>query len=272
MKPAEPSSDPIAAGQPSSGHETSSDWLVQLTESNNENVILCFPYAGMGNAVFAGWRNSVLRSASIFAVQLPGRDGRLRETPIERADPIVRQVLDAVLASGFLDRRITLLGCSFGSILAFELARQLRHRGKLIDRLVAVACRPPHSLGVTESTSVDSVDDLEMVDQLQHWYGAIPPEVIDNPAMLELLLPAIRADMRVYETYPYRDEEPLACPITAIGGSDDRVVNLNDCNGWRKETTGKFVCRQFAGDHFFMKHQFAAPLKLIDRQIRASAG
>jgi surfactin synthase thioesterase subunit len=258
MKPAEPSKQ----------QGTNADWLLQLTDSQNDHVIVCFPYAGMGNAVFGGWRNSVLQSASIIAVQLPGRDGRLRETPIENADEIVEQVIAAMSASGLMDRRITLLGCSFGSILAFELARQLRGRGKQIERLIAAACRPPHSLGVTDAVSVDFVDDVEMVDKLQKWYGAIPPGVIDNPDMLKLVLPAIRADMRVYETYPYRDEEPLSCPITALGGSEDRVVNLNDSNGWRKETTGKFVCRQFAGDHFFLKHQFTAPLKLIERQIR----
>ncbi len=246
-----------------------STWLMQLSDTSRDDVIICLPYAGMGSSVFGGWRNSVLESADIYAVQLPGRDGRLREPPINHADPLVGQLADAIITSPLADRPITLLGCSFGAILAFELARRLRERGKPIQRLVAAACRPPHNLGVTESVAL--LEDKEMVHKLQHWYGAIPPEVANNPTMLELVLPAIRGDMQVYETYPYRDEEPLDCPIIAVGGSEDRIVDLNHLNAWRKETSAKFLCRQFAGDHFFMKKQFSPVLRFIDRQIRSTA-
>lgn len=96
----------------------------------------------------------------------------------------------------------------------------------------------------------------------------IPKGVAENQAVLELVLPAIRADMQVYETHVYHEAPLLTCPIVAVGGADDRIVTLNDLNGWRKETTGKFTCRQFAGDHFFMKTQPAPVLRLIGQKMR----
>ncbi|TWT65368.1 thioesterase II family protein [Allorhodopirellula solitaria] len=244
-----------------------SPWFTQLTESGQQHVVICLPYAGMGSAVFGGWSALHFDAADLFAAQLPGRDGRLKEAPIDNIEELVDQLADAVIEGPFADRPLTLLGCSFGGLIAFELARRLRAQGRDIEQLIVAACRPPNALGVTEP--VASLPDEEMVNKLRYWYGAIPKEIAENPAMLELVLPAIRADMRVYETHVYREEQPLQCPITAIGGADDRIVKLNELNGWRKETTGKFTCRQFAGDHFFMKSHPAPVLRLMQQRLRS---
>lgn len=244
----------------------SSPWFANVVDSGRDELMICIPYAGMGNAIFGGWRDAGFTAADICVAQLPGRDGRLRETPIDNATELVRQICTALIDGPWSDRPLTLLGCSFGALVAYQLARELRRSGIKIERLIAAACRPPHSLGVTEP--VASLPDEEMVFHLQHWYGAIPPEVANNPAMLELLLPAIRADMNVYETYQYTNEPPLDCPIVCVGGSEDRIVNLNGLSGWRSETSGKFTCRQFAGDHFFMKSRFAPVLRYIERQMK----
>jgi len=247
------------------GTENSSIWYNHPTNQDREKILFCLPYAGMGSAVFGGWRHAKFEAAEIVAALLPGRDGRLREDPIESAEELATQLADSIVDGPLKDRPLTLLGCSFGGLIAFELARTLRKRDLNIERLIVAACRPPHDLRVTEP--VASLPDQQMVHKLRHWYGAIPAEIADNPAMLELVLPAIRADMKVYETYEYYEEEPLSCPIISIGGSNDRIVSVADLNGWRQHTDAKFSCRQFAGDHFFMKNQAAPVLRFIDRQL-----
>ena len=237
----------------------------QITTVNTEPVVLCLPYAGTGSAIFSGWRDHPLRSAEIVVVQLPGRDSRLSEPAVNEMDTLVNQIADAVLAGELADRPLSILGCSFGAVVGFELARELDRRQKPIDHLIAAASRAPHNTRVTEP--IASLSDDEMVMRLRHWYGALPAEIAENQSMLDTLLPTIRADMQLYETYEHQEAPALPCPITAIGGADDPIVTIGDLTKWKELTSGKFASRQFAGDHFFMRSDFKAPLRLIDRKL-----
>lgn len=258
--PSDSADTAAASGKPM--HEI---WLSQLSRGTSEQAIICLPYAGTGQAIFGGWRKAEFEAADLYAAQLPARDGRIREPGIDNATELVQALADAIADSPLRDRPLTLLGCSFGGVVAFELAKELRHRSIQIRGLVVAACRAPQALDVTEP--VANLPDEEMVQKLFLWYGAIPAEIVNNEEMLKLVLPAIRADMQVYEGYNYEESEPLACPIISIGGTEDRIVNLNHLTGWQRQTTAKFTCRQFAGDHFFMKTQFKPVLRFLQRQL-----
>jgi medium-chain acyl-[acyl-carrier-protein] hydrolase len=67
-----------------------------------------------------------------------------------------------------------------------------------------------------------------------------------------MTLPVLRADLELLETYDYRIETPLPCPITAFGGTRDRTVTDLELDGWKSETSGAFARRMFEGDHFFV--------------------
>ena len=241
-------------------------WFQKVSGDHQQASLLCLPYAGTGSATFGRWRNQVSDDIDLYAAQLPGRDGRLDETPIDEMPVLVEQLTEAILSSDLVDRPVSLLGCSVGAVMAFELSRSLRRHGINIHRLFVAACRPPHSLRATEPVS--SLPDDQMVQKLVNWYNAIPADILQNEGMLELLLPTIRADMKLYETYQYQSDEPLGCPITAIGGTDDRIVSVTDLSQWRSETTEQFRHRQFAGDHFFMKSDFGPALKFVCRQLQ----
>lgn len=92
--------------------------------------------------------------------------------------------------------------------------------------------------------------NAELVAQLDARYGGIPPELRDNRALLDLVLPALRADLRVYDTFPLIGPTPLALPILALGGESDPVVSCEQILAWREPTT-TFAAHFFAGGHFF---------------------
>ena len=75
---------------------------------------------------------------------------------------------------------------------------------------------------------------------------------------MEIMLPILRADFALYETYLYSTEPPLNCPISAFGGLQDRRVNDSDLEAWRAQTSASFSLRMFPGDHFFLKHASSA--------------
>jgi medium-chain acyl-[acyl-carrier-protein] hydrolase len=91
----------------------------------------------------------------------------------------------------------------------------------------------------------------EIIEQLRR-YGGTPQAVLDNPEMMDLFLPPLRADLSVMETNQYTPDEPLSLPITAIGGSSDPTMTHEELEGWRELTRGPFEARYFAGGHFYL--------------------
>jgi len=87
--------------------------------------------------------------------------------------------------------------------------------------------------------------------------------VLDNPNLLQLILPALREDAAIYRNYVYAEEPPLDCPIRAYGGSDDPNVSRAHLQAWALETTASFAMRIFPGGHFYLqthRQEFLAAL------------
>jgi medium-chain acyl-[acyl-carrier-protein] hydrolase len=97
--------------------------------------------------------------------------------------------------------------------------------------------------------------------------GGTPAEVFDAPELLAAVLPALRADFAVCETYAHQPGPPLACPITAFGGLHDRLVARERVLAWRAHTTGAFRVRMIAGDHFFIRGEPLAVLQRIAAEL-----
>jgi medium-chain acyl-[acyl-carrier-protein] hydrolase len=93
-----------------------------------------------------------------------------------------------------------------------------------------------------------------------------PREVLEDAELRQLLLPMLRADFAVCQTYEYQPGPPLHCPVTAFGGLQDKV-GREELEGWRELTTSEFKLRMFAGDHFFINTAQASVLDLVARDI-----
>jgi pyochelin biosynthesis protein PchC len=76
--------------------------------------------------------------------------------------------------------------------------------------------------------------------------------VLDHPDLLELALPAIRADYRMVETYPRRPPQVVRTPIVGYAADGGPEVNVADVRAWAEVTTAGFEWRVFAGDHFYL--------------------
>ena len=80
-------------------------------------------------------------------------------------------------------------------------------------------------------------------------------------------LPILRADFRISETASFADEEPLTCPITALGGTNDERARRPDLEGWRRYTRGRFDVVMFPGDHFFLQRARADVLLALSQRL-----
>ena len=217
--------------------------------------LFCLPYAGGSAVAFQSWKRLAPRQIEVHPLELPGRGTRGREAPLRRLAPLVRELANTVEAS--LDRPYALFGHSLGGLVAFELARDLRARG----------CPAPEHLFVSATAApgtprtwplIHCAPDAAVKQELRV-LGGTPPELLDNDELMELVLPVLRADFSVIETYEYREEPPLAVPITVFGGRSDPVVTPASLAGWRQHSSAACRLRLFPGGHFFV-HSATADL------------
>lgn len=215
------------------------------------------PYAGGGASVFRGW-DTGLADIEVAAVRLPGRESRFTDPPHTRMEPLVAELADGIAATA--DRPYALFGHSMGARVAFETARRLRTLGGPQPRYLFVSgCRAPH-LPLRPPTG--HLTDPQFVRELRELGGA-PPQFFAEPELVALLLPMLRADFAVLESYTYTPTPPLDLPVRAFCGDADPHISPAQADAWREHTSSRFALTTVAGGHFYLDERRAALLATI---------
>ncbi|HCE70178.1 MAG TPA: putative thioesterase, partial [Ruegeria sp.] len=229
--------------------QTTTKWLTFPRPNPQAKIrLFCFSYAGGGASTFRPWMQHLAPSIELCAVQLPGRENRLREAPLTRVDPIVdtlKQMLPA-----YFDKPFALFGHSLGAILAFELARALRNHpeARLAHVFVSARIAPQ---AIDPEPPIYQLPEAQFLAKLRQLNGT-PTMVFENEELLEMLMPILRADFALNETYAYRPEPPLDVPLTVFGGTEDPKVSEAELGEWSAQAGGRFALKMFPGDHFFV--------------------
>jgi medium-chain acyl-[acyl-carrier-protein] hydrolase len=210
--------------------------------------LFVLPYAGGGVSHYRAWTKTLAESIELCLVHLPGREQRLFETPIRQVPPMAEAFANAV--TPWLDRPYAFFGHSMGALISFETSRILRRRGQRLPvHLFASAHRAPHL--PDSDPPVYHLPDADFIAKLRTLNGT-PQEVLDNAELMELLMPLLRADFELSETYTYTEAPRLNIPMTAIGGTEDHRVPPEDIEAWGEHTTAPFTFVMVPGDHFFV--------------------
>lgn len=166
----------------------------------------------------------------------------------------------------WLDRPFALYGHSVGALVAFELARRLRRDdGVLPARLFVAAMSAPQLPRDQEQRH--RLPDREFVDELRR-LGGTPEEMLRDDRLLQVLLPAIKADFALSERYVYRAEPALECPISGFGGLHDPQVSPHELAGWEHHTRSDFRLRMLPRDHFFVEAPPVALVRALQRDLQ----
>jgi medium-chain acyl-[acyl-carrier-protein] hydrolase len=231
--------------------------------------LLALPYAGAAaTAVFREWRGQLAPVADLHPLELPGRGGRITEPPCRRLRQLATDLAEGL--DGQLERPFALLGHSLGALLAFEIARELRRCGAPLPVHLFVSSRRAPPIPESEEP-IHLLPDAALVEALQRRYDAIPEQVLQERDLMQLLLPVVRADFEMLETYEYAEEAPLECPITAVGGRDDPHAPLDWLQAWSRQTSATFRLSQFPGGHFYFRSVNAGLRELVRRTLEDGA-
>jgi medium-chain acyl-[acyl-carrier-protein] hydrolase len=239
------------------------DWYDCATEPVPGDLdLVVFPYAGGNPASFRRWHRGTTGCRTLVA-SLPGRGTRFAEEPLHDFDTLVARLADELAPR--LTGRYALFGHSLGAYLAYEVARRLPDPPSAL--LVSGADDPA---GRLPRASRQSLTDAEFVAELRRM-GGTPSVVLDNPELLEFLMPSIRADFAVVDSYVYRPGPQLDCPIHVLAGADDPHTTAAALDGWRLRTSGTTTYDVLPGDHFFVHQSEDAVLRHVRRLLDVRA-
>jgi surfactin synthase thioesterase subunit len=239
-------------------------WMVTGRRSSSARLrLFCLPYAGGGASLFSTWPDALGPSLAVCPVQLPGRENRVTEPSFVTLPPLVRMLAEALAPA--LDMPYALFGYSMGALVAFELTRELRRQqARLPARLLVAAHPAPHL--TNRRRPVHRLPDSRFIQEVRRLRGT-PDAVFEHGELRALMLPILRADFAVCETYVNQAEAPLEFPITAFGGRYDREVNRRELEAWREQTRAEFTLRLIPGGHFFIQTARAALLSGIRKEL-----
>jgi medium-chain acyl-[acyl-carrier-protein] hydrolase len=230
--------------------------------------LFCFHYAGGGTLSFRGWSNHLPPTIEVCCIQLPGREQRLADPPFTRLEPLLQALVPAILPT--LNQPFAFFGHSMGALIAFELARSLHHtHNNVPQHLFASGYRAPQL--PNPDPPIHTLPDAAFINELRRLNGT-PEAVLANRELMELLLPTLRADFALIETYTHRDEPALTCPITVFGGLSDPEVSQEELVAWQQHTQVAFSLQMFPGDHFFLHSAQSQMLRSMESSLRLYNG
>src|SRR4051794_6369809 len=141
-------------------------------------------------------------------------------------------------------------GHSMGAIVAFELARWLRANGHPLPSMLHVSAARAPQYRLNHKPGPEP-DEQSFLNELRRLEGT-PREVLDNPELMRIALPALRADATLFREYVYQPAEPLSLPIHAYGGLSDPNVEREHLEKRHAPNKSAFSMQQIEGGHFFI--------------------
>jgi surfactin synthase thioesterase subunit len=210
-------------------------------------ALFCLPHAGAGASMYWEWAPLLAPDVDVVPIQLPGRESRYKELPRRSAFDLTAELIEPLADRVGLN--FALFGHSMGALLGYELAWALAARGTPPRHLFVSGHLAPHLEPARRDTHL--LPDPELLAVIEELEGT-SAEVLAHPELVRLMLPVMRADLEVCESYSHLHESALPVPITALGGLSDPRVSVKEMRAWQYVTSADFEAKFFPGGHFYL--------------------
>ncbi len=231
------------------GVQVLNPWLIRgRSRSDAPMRLICFHSMGVGASLFTNFLLNPPAGYDIVAVQTPGRENRSKEPVSESVDQLVDQLAPLLLP--LFDRPVVIWGHSYGGIVAGEVIRRMRERYQrepvhfLVTGTVA-----PHLIHLWQKREVLL---RAMVADNSAEYLISLSRYVDDPEFLKSILPLMRRDYPLLQSYRFEAAAPMNCPITAFAARQDDFVYTDEIRLWSEHTNGGFELIEVDGDHWFL--------------------
>ncbi|WP_038791944.1 alpha/beta fold hydrolase, partial [Burkholderia pseudomallei] len=231
----------------------------QIVSTSNGSLdsrarIIAFPFAGGSGASYADIARELGDAFAFTTLSLPGR-GATQHIPFYDDWPSLVDDLAAEVARLDDGTPFFLFGHSLGALLAYEVARTLEQRGGARPAGVFLSGHPAPSrerAAPAWRRQTHALPDAEFVEAVRRW-GFFPEGALDDPDVARYVLPPLRADLRLAETYRHARGDALRAPCAIYGGAADPSTSVDDLRAWRAHVSPQHACpvESFDGHHFY---------------------
>jgi surfactin synthase thioesterase subunit len=245
-------------------YQNSNPWIVKIKPNPSAKLkLFCLPFAGGSSVAYRDWANVMPTNVELCAIEIPGRGLRLAEPLVKNLPELVSRLADGIKDE--LDRPFIIFGHSMGAATGFELTHYLEEKfTQTPEHLFFSGRGAPHIAERDEP--IHKLPRDKFIHKIQS-YGGTPKEILAHEELMELVIPIIRADFEVCETYVYQEREPLNIPLTALGGLTDDSVTRDEVEEWKIHTKKEFNLRMFPGGHFYLQDQIPTLVQTIFRDL-----
>ncbi|MFG2645261.1 thioesterase II family protein [Streptomyces sp. NPDC048370] len=242
---------------------------------SDRTTLVCLPFAGAGASFYRPWqRHAEPLGLDVLPLQLPGRERLIDEEPFRdahaAADALHADLLTALAAlpDEARPRRVALFGHSLGAVLAYELARRLATTPDVrLVRLFASGSPHPAEPRAARATGLDDDAFLARVNE----FAGYADEALDDPELRELVLPTLRADVEMHESYVPADDRLLAVPVTTLRGTADTLVRRSEAEAWDRTTDAGHRHVELDGGHMYLTESAPDLLRIVAEELAKSA-
>jgi pyochelin biosynthetic protein PchC len=249
------------------GPSTRGAWLRRYGAASTtaEATLVCLPHAGGAPTFFRDWPGLFSPALEVVSVCYPGRQDRFDEPCITDMAEMAEEVAAAL--APLADRPLAVFGHSMGAAVGYEAARLLRVRhGIRLSYLCVSGMVPPHR--VPRGTRHLAGDEALAADILEQ--GGTDARMLADEELRAFVMPAIRADYQLMETYRHVPGEVLDTPIVAYYGRQDADTTAAVMREWQRCTRATAETRSFPGGHFYLQQVQKALADDIGQRVLAS--
>jgi medium-chain acyl-[acyl-carrier-protein] hydrolase len=220
--------------------------------------LVCFPYAGGGASLYKRWAEHLSADVELLAVQLPGRENRVLEPPLRQLTQAADQLVSRLQRLPW--RPTVFFGHSMGALLAYETALRLPPAWGLQQLVVSGRSGPGLPSTIPPVATLDDPSFLALLGRM----GGTSAAVLNQPELMQLLLPMLRADFGMVDHYRPAPSAPmLSCPVLAVHGREDPATSVERMQAWASTTHAQFHLQEFPGGHFFLHDESARLVRVM---------
>ena len=146
------------------------------------------------------------------------------------------------------DVPFSFLGCSLGSLIAFECAVKLAENGIKPESVIICSHSSPDivSPGYKTSMGLDKLtNEIELL-------SGTAQSIIGNKEMMSFYLPIIYNDYLLHDMYRYNGQTLDKTDIRVFCGTHDPYFNHDNMKNWKIMSSGNNFYQEFDGGHFFL--------------------